>query len=362
MKSWFRFQNVSDDPTVAEIYIIDFIGGWIDEALREWYGDSLTGVTAKQFVKDLAALPEAVQTIRVHINSPGGDVFGAVNIANALREQQASKGRTVETIVDGLAASAASIVAMAGSTVCMADNALMMIHAPWIVAIGNASEMRKTADTLDAIQNTIVATYQWHSPLKAEEIVALIDAETWMDADEALANGFATEKVEGLKAAACLDAGSLAKLSVPAKFKDRIQAWVKTPPEAPKAAAPADVLRLCREGECLDLAEALIAENATADQVQARVTTEKTTRAAAKARTDAITAACAKAKLPNLAAGYIAGAMSVDAVKAHLTEITARIDHIEIDGRLEPDRGAAETAAGWKTAVDRASRRLGARK
>src|SRR5690349_6468961 len=117
---WFRFVNDASDPSTVDIHVIDFIGDWIDQALNEMFGEEIS-VTAKAFVDQLAALPEGVKAINVHINSPGGDVFAALNIANALRDQQATKNRTVTTYVDGLAASAASIIAMAGSKVVMAD-------------------------------------------------------------------------------------------------------------------------------------------------------------------------------------------------------------------------------------------------
>lgn len=344
-RQWYRFDNAAEDPSIADIHIVDFIGDWIDD----YWG---LGVTARAFIEQLAKLPEAVKTIRVHINSPGGDVFGAINIANALREQQASKGRTVETIVDGLAASAASIILMAGSTVRIADNGLVMVHNPWTIGIGNAADMRKVADELDTVRNTIVATYKWHSSLEDDEIVALMDAETWLDADEAIAKGFATEKVEGLKAAASIDPKAAAKLKVPEKFKARIDAFVKqpdAPPAAPVAAAATDVLRICREGGVLDLAEDLIKAGATLEQVTAKVTTEKTARAAAATRATEIRALCGAAKLPELADGYINGAMSLDDIRVHLTTLTAKLDGPALDGTLPIDRGV-DVGASWDRA------------
>jgi ATP-dependent protease ClpP protease subunit len=345
-RQWYRFENQADDAAIAEIHIIDFIGDWFDDMMNRSYNESI-GVTARAFVEALANLPDSVQTIRVHINSPGGDIQGGVNIANALREQQTSKGRTVETIVDGMAASIASAIAMAGSRVVMADNALLMVHNPWTLAIGDAGEMRKTADVLDAMRAQIVATYQWHSPLDAEALIALMDAETWMDADEAIANGFATEKVEGLKAAASIDPRAVAKLAVPEKFKARVEALLAKPtpaPAPPTAAAATDVLRLCREGECLDLAEGFITAKATVEDVTAQIATTKATKAQASARATEITALCATAHLPELATGYIAGAMPLDAIRAHLTTLTAKLDRIEIDGGLDPDHGTTPKA------------------
>lgn len=337
-RNWYRVESKADDPTIADIHIVDFIGDWIDD----YWG---FGVTAKSFIDQLSKLADQVSTIRVHINSPGGDVFSALNIANALREQAASKGRTVETVVDGLAASAATIIMMAGSVVRIADNGMVMVHNPWTVAVGNAADMRKLADDMDKIRNTIVATYKWHSSLSDEDLIALMDAETWMDADEAVTNGFATEKVEGLKAAATLDARAVAKLKVPEKFRDRVAAMQATPAAAPSPAATADVLRLCRVGGCLELAETLVAENATIDQVNARIADNKQQKAAAKSRADAITGICATAKLPELAAGYIAGAMTEADVRAHVTTITARMNMTEIDASLHPDGGTVARAA-----------------
>jgi ATP-dependent protease ClpP protease subunit len=283
MKSWFRFDNAAagGDQTVADIYILDFIGSWDDDWIARNFGYDM-GVTARAFVEQLAALPSDVKTIRVYINSPGGDVQGGVNIANALREQ-ASKGRTVETYINGIAASIASVIAMAGSKVHVADNALVMVHNPWSLAIGNAAEMRRTADILDTIRAQILATYKWHSKLTDEELIALIDGPdgqgTWMDADQAIANGFATDKVEGLKAAASISPKALAKLTVPEKFKARVDALLEQPAPKPTAATAGDVLRICRESN-LDVAfaESLIADGAPLADVQSRVSVERAKR------------------------------------------------------------------------------------
>lgn len=344
MKPWYRIQNAADDPTVANIHIIDFIGDWMDEAMNRAYNETIT-VTAAAFVDALSKLPAAVKTVRVHINSPGGDVFSALNIANALRDQQSTKGRVVETIVDGLAASAASIIAMAGSKVVMADNALMMVHNPLSIAIGNAAELRQAADVLDTVRDTLVATYQWHSKKTSAELVALLDGETWMTADEAIANGLATEKVAGLSAAASIDRRAAARLKVPEQFRDRVNNWVVPEALKPAAAAAADVLRLCREGECaMNVAEDLLAAGATLDQVKAKVDSDKAARAAATARASQITTLCTNAKLPELAATYIKAGMSVDDVKATLVTLTAKLDKVEIDGGLTPDNSNRQTS------------------
>jgi len=353
MKQWFRI-DASADPTVAEIHIIDFIGDWFDDAMNRIFGESI-GVTARAFVDALAKLPEAVKTIHVHINSPGGDVEGAVNIANALRAQQ-TKGRTVNTIVDGLAASAASIVAMAGSKVSMADNALMMIHNPWTIGIGNAAEMRKTASVLDTIRTQIINTYQWHSELSTDEIAALMDAETWMDADEAVSKGFATAKIEGLAAAASITPKTIAKLKIPEKFQARVQTFVQPPTAAPQSADAAEVLRLCKAAECLDLAEGFINGKASLATVEAALASERTTRTAARQRTADVAALCSSGKLDSLAGQLAASNLTLEAIGALVTTVKALRNSAEIDTGLHPDQIKASTTDSWKRATDRVNR------
>jgi ATP-dependent protease ClpP protease subunit len=338
-RQWFAFRNSAADPTVAEIHIIDIIGDWIDELINEYWGMKAT-LTAKAFVDQLSKLDASVTTIRVHINSPGGDVFAALNITNALRDQQTSKGRTVETVIDGLAASAASVIAMAGQTVRMADNALLMVHNPWSRAVGNAADMRKAADTLDTVRDTLVATYRWHATLSDDDIIALLDAETWLSAPEALAAGFITEVVEGLQAAASIDRRAAALLKVPEQYQARVDALLKLDTEAvePTPAPAAEVLAAVQAaGLDLAFASELVAAALPMDQIAARVDAANSTRAATQQRAAAIRAACSVAKMANLADGYIAGGMSVDQVKAHLTLIRANQDQVEIDGSIDPN-------------------------
>lgn len=335
---FFSFQNAADDPSIIDIQIIDFIGDWIDD----YWG---FGVTAKSFIDQLSKLSADVKSIRVHINSPGGDVFSALNIANALRDQQQTKGRSVETVVDGLAASAASIILMAGSSVKIADNALVMIHNPWTVTWGEAKDIRKTADELDVCRNAILATYKWHSKLGDDELIALMDATTWMDADAAITNGFATAKVEGLTAAAVIAPAALDVLNVPEKYRARLQAFMKPTPAAPAPMAATDVLRMCREGGCLDVAENLIASHSTTEQVTAAVRTARDTRTAAEARANNIRAICKTAKFDDLSDSYVASGMTVDAVRATVTALQARLTSAQIDGTLSPSDGAVTKVA-----------------
>lgn len=169
MKSWYRIDNKAADE--ATIYIYDEISSW--------------GVSAKQFVKDLNEV--TAKTIKLRLNSPGGNVFDGAVIHNALKEHSA----TVKVMVDGLAASIASVIAMAGDSIHMASNSMMMIHKAWTYAAGNADEMRKTAELLDKVDETIVNTYANRTAKGMDAIKKMMADETWMTADEAKSHGFA---------------------------------------------------------------------------------------------------------------------------------------------------------------------------
>lgn len=153
---------------------------------RSWFGDE---ATPKQFAEDLESLGGCDVTVR--INSGGGDVFAAHAIHNLLRGY---KGK-VTVMIDGLAASAATVVAMAGDKIIMPDNALFMIHNP---AIGlndyyGADELLKAAEALQTIKGSIVAAYRRRCKASTDELAAMMDAETWLGAKECLEKGFADE-------------------------------------------------------------------------------------------------------------------------------------------------------------------------
>ena len=167
---------------VAEILIYDIIG-------EDFLGE---GVTAKGIVQELAALPQSVDTILLRINSPGGDVFDGIAIMNALLQQN----RTVKVQVDGLCASIASVIAMAGSTITMAATAQLMIHNPWTLSMGDASDLRKTADLLDKVRDASMLPAYARSGKTPAAIKAIMDAETWYSADEAKQAGWADQVLD----------------------------------------------------------------------------------------------------------------------------------------------------------------------
>lgn len=194
---WFEVKNVTANS--ADVFIYDQIGsGFFSE-----------GITATSVIDQIKALGN--RALNVRINSPGGSVFEGIAIYNALARHQGE----VTTHVDGIAASIASVIAMAGRKILIAENAMMMIHDPHTVAMGGAADLRKTADVLDQIKETIINTYATRTGLKRDEIASMMTAETWFTAKEAIANKFADEQVAGVKAAACFDLKSFGYVKAP---------------------------------------------------------------------------------------------------------------------------------------------------
>ena len=161
------------DTTTTEMMLYDEIGFW--------------GVTAKQFNEALNTV--TTPNIRLRINSPGGDVFDGMAIYNALKAHKAS----VAVVVDGIAASAASFIAMAGETITMGNPSMMMIHRAMTFAIGNVNDMNATAAILSKVDDQIAAMYAAKNGKPAAEMIALMDAETWLTAQEAGALGLVDE-------------------------------------------------------------------------------------------------------------------------------------------------------------------------
>lgn len=181
----YRIRNAAETPAVTEILMYDEIGE------DPWFG---TGISAKTFAEDLNSID--TDEIHLRINSPGGNVFEGIAMLNAVRRHKAK----VTVFVDGLAASAASIVAMGGDEVVMSRNAELMIHDAWGIAIGNADEMQKMANDLGRASDNLASAYadkaggdvaQWREAMKAE---------TWFSDKEAVAAGLA-DRVEPSKTA-----------------------------------------------------------------------------------------------------------------------------------------------------------------
>ncbi|MFI3108537.1 Clp protease ClpP, partial [Streptococcus suis] len=146
-----------------------------------WFGDE---VTPQVFKNDLHA---GNGDITLWINSPGGDVFAAAQIYNMLMDYKGD----VHVVIDGLAASAASVIAMAGTTVSMSPVAMMMIHNPWTVAQGEAKDMQKVIEMLGEIKESIINAYELRTGLSRTKLSHLMDSESWFNAKKAVELGFA---------------------------------------------------------------------------------------------------------------------------------------------------------------------------
>jgi ATP-dependent protease ClpP protease subunit len=188
---WYQIRNAAKgDDGPAEVLIYDEIDSWF-------------GVSAEALARDIAALDDD-RALNVRINSPGGNIFDGVAILNALRGHPGK----VTTIVDGLAASAASFIAMGGDEIVMNRDAEMMVHKGHGLVMGGADDMRKQAELIDRLNEKIAGIYADKAGGSVADWLAIMDAETWYSADEAVSAGLATR----------VDAAAGDRADVAAKF------------------------------------------------------------------------------------------------------------------------------------------------
>jgi len=174
-----RYEVLAQADDAVTVYLYDVI---VSSALEaEYWG----GVAAEQFVRDFVAIDAA--TIHLRINSPGGDVFAARAMEQAIVNSKAN----VIAHIDGYAASAASFVALAADEVEISEGGFIMVHKSWALAMGNADDLRELAGVLDQIDATLVASYQKRTGMKAEDVMQLLADETWIGAQEAVDLKFA---------------------------------------------------------------------------------------------------------------------------------------------------------------------------
>lgn len=185
------------DGDVAEISLYDEIGYW--------------GVMAADFRRVLDGIRS--DQIVLNLNSPGGDVFDGIGIYNDLIAHPAN----VTVRITGIAASIASIIAMAGDRVEIADNGFMMIHDAWSLTVGNKQDLRAMADTLEQIDGALADTYAKHAGMTADEAAALMTAETWYTGQEAVDAGLADGLIGGAAVNALFDFSVYAKTPAPLK-------------------------------------------------------------------------------------------------------------------------------------------------
>ncbi|MFZ9372242.1 MAG: head maturation protease, ClpP-related [Limnohabitans sp.] len=328
-KTWYSVTAKAADS--AEISIYDEIGFF--------------GVTAKDFITDLKQV--SATSLTVFINSPGGSVFDGLAIYNALRQHPAN----VTVKVMGVAASAASFIAMAGDKIVMPENSFLMVHNPMGGVFGNAQEMRDWADTLDKIAASLIGIYVARTGKSEDEIKALLDAETWLTASEAVEMGFADEMEAEMRIAASFDVEQL-----PEAVRS---AFAQAEPEADSA----EVIEPIEEDPTFaDQVAALATAAGLTDYTSVFALSADTVEAAQAAMNEAreIISLCAVAKRPEAADGYVRARLSLASVRERLINAQAEHDeqtHTDTAPRNPASPAPAPQSAAVKTADIWAARR-----
>ncbi|WP_084861245.1 head maturation protease, ClpP-related [Salibaculum halophilum] len=318
MKSWYTIRARDGG---AEVLIYDEIGAY--------------GVSAKGFLAELGALPDDAP-IDLRINSPGGSVFDAVAIHNALSRHAG----TVTVWIDGIAASAASYVAMAGDAIVMPENAFLMIHDPSGLVMGTAADMRDMAGTLDKIAASMLRGYAARSGKTEDEIAALMAAETWFDAAEALEAGLATQLAEPVRIAASFDI---------ARFRN-------APPELVEAVETADP-DIAETGpdivdDANDVAAPPEAHDPDGTAADASAGPDPASiRAEAIDHARAVVDLCRLAGQPQMAGRFLEEDASLDAVRAALLDARAEAQPEITPHHPQPGRSA--TTRPWGDVIAR---------
>lgn len=305
MRPCFAFSAAADNKP-ASLDLLDEIGFW--------------GTQAKDFSDQLKAI--SAKELDVVINSPGGDVFAGLAMYNMLR----NSGKTINVKIVGIAASAASVVAMAGDTRSMPKNTMMMVHNPWTIAAGNADEFRETADTLDKIGASLLGVYVARAGIEEAKMKDMLASDTYLTADEALEHGLATEVTDEIKVQAKFD---LARADLPENVRaalglvkaqdDADPVVVPTPdPEKPPGDTPpvADQIKALAVKAGLGDYSPIFALNcATVAEAETRI---------ANARE--IKSICALAEHPGHAAALIKANKSVVEARTALLDLMAKAD------------------------------------
>lgn len=324
-KHWYSLKASGDaEARSIEVYVYGEIGTW--------------GITANQFVRDLAALDDGVSPIVVAFNSIGGDLFDGLAIHNALsRLGERCTGR-----VDALAASAASVAVCGAHKVVIASNAMLMIHNPWTYAAGDAEDLRKVATALDQAMEAIIAAYKAKSPnIDEVELRRLVNAETWLTASEAVALGLADEVGEGVTVKACLGQGGalqryqhapqalLAQLEELPEQPPEPEPEPKPEPEKPpivdSAALALLITQSCNTAGISNLIEPIINTTKLADEATVN---------AAISNAKAVRDLCVAARLPEFTQQFVASGLTAEAVRGRLFDKLVSGGGFEIDNSL----------------------------
>ncbi|WP_067586760.1 head maturation protease, ClpP-related [Endozoicomonas ascidiicola] len=302
-KPWYTLKNQADQP--AELLIYDVIGDW-------------AGLSARQLVNDLKDID--TNEITVRINSPGGSVFDGIAIYNALRYHNAH----IHVRIEGLAASIASVIAMAGDTIHMAANALMMIHNPFGWVGGDAEELRKVADMLDKTTEVIAQTYAANSGLEVSEIITLMNDETWLTATEAEGHGLVNVVDEPMQLAAHFDLSAFNHVPQPL-LQPQVGTDHEPDGEAESTHALA-IVSLCNKAGYPEMAEKFIRNKQGVEDVQSRLTECET-----------IKSLCAAAQCSDRAASFIQSEKSTETIRTELFDLLTREEET-LDNSLTPSQ------------------------
>lgn len=301
-KSWYTLQASGEaEQRDIEIFVYGEIGTW--------------GVTANQFVQDLRAMDDGVSPVTVAFNSIGGDLFDGLAIHNALsRLGERCTGR-----IDALAASAASVAVCGAHRVVIAASAMLMIHNPYTFTGGDAEDFRRVADVLDQTLEAIIAAYKAKAPdIDEVELRRLVNAETWLTANEAVALGLADEVGDGLKVSACLGQGSVLQRyqHAPPELIAQLDEEPEAEPPEPDPAPVLDAAKLalmvtqgCAAAGISNLVEPLLAATKLENEAVIQ---------AALIKAKALHGLCVAARLPELTGEFITAGLDEAAVRARL--------------------------------------------
>lgn len=323
-KTWYAV-HASGEATerVIEVFVYGEIGAW--------------GITANQFVQDLRAMDDGVSPVVAAFNSIGGDLFDGLAMHNALsRLGERCTGR-----IDALAASAASVAVCGAHRVVIAANAMLMIHNPYTYTGGSAEDFRRVADVLDQTLEAIIAAYKAKAPdIDDAELRRMVDAETWLTANEAVALGLADEVGDGVKVKACLGQGAVLQ-----RFQNAPADLLAQLDEAPEPDPDLDPVEPPLVPPVVDSAKLalLVTQRCTAAGISNLVEPLlKSTQLeseevvlAGLARAKAVNDLCVAARLPEFSAEYVAAGLDEAAVRARLFDkIVTSGKGFEIDNSL----------------------------
>jgi len=331
-KSWYTFQASGEaEQQTIEVFVYGEIGTW--------------GVSANQFVQDLRAMDDGTSPVVVAFNSIGGDLFDGLAIHNALsRLGERCTGR-----IDALAASAASVAVCGAHRVVIAANAMLMIHNPYTFTGGDAEDFRRVADVLDQTLEAIIAAYKSKAPdIDEAELRRMVNAETWLTANEAVALGLADEVGDGLKVKACLGQGSVLQRfqNAPAELLAQLDEEPDVEPTDPvnlpdpvpvldAAGLALTVTKGCAAAGISNLVDPILAS--TKLESEAVVT-------AALTKAKALHGLCVAARLPELTGEFLAAGLDEAAARARLFDkLVSSGGGFEINNSLPLDNDPAPT-------------------